>query len=244
MVPGETVWDLYARDLQAPPFSLDANTALEITTRLVFLGSQALTSWYTCAVGGGCGATGGYMLFLAADDDDGNIANGTPHMTAIRAAFERHEIHCATPAPVNSGCAGGPTAAPTVTATPTDGGVDLSWSAVPGAARYYVFRAEGVSGCDTGKAKVGDVTGTTFSDVGLLGGRPYSYVVIPVGGEHVLLRPRQRLRLRERGHGPVRGDRGLHAHLQPGRAHRQPGRERDQHLHGAVVQRRSPPRSP
>jgi hypothetical protein len=181
MVPAETVWDLYARDLQGPPFSLDANTALEITTRLAFLGSQALTSWYTCAVGGGCGASGGYMLFLAADDDDGNLANGTPHMTAIRAAFERHEIHCATPAPANSGCSGGPTTAPSVVTSAGDGTITLTWGAVPNAARYYVFRAEGVSACDTGKVKVGDVTGTTFTDTGLLGGRLYSYVVIPVG---------------------------------------------------------------
>ena len=50
--PRRRCWDLYKRDLQAPPFSLDANTALEITTRLAFLGSQVLTSWYTCAVGG------------------------------------------------------------------------------------------------------------------------------------------------------------------------------------------------
>jgi S-layer family protein len=182
VVPEETVWDLYKRDLQAPPFSLDANTALEITTRLTFLGTQAVTSWYTCAVGGGCGATGGYMLFLAADDDDGNPANGTPHMTAIRAAFERHEIHCATPAPANTGCSGGPTAAPTVVTSVGDGTVTLTWGAVPNAARYYVFRAEGVSACDTGKVKVGDVTGTTFTDTGLLGGRAYSYVVLPVGG--------------------------------------------------------------
>ena len=35
---------------------------------------------------------------LAVDDDNGNLTDGTPHMTAIRAAFERHEIHCATPA--------------------------------------------------------------------------------------------------------------------------------------------------
>ena len=64
--------------------------------------------WYTCSVGGGCAATGGYLSVLAADDDDGNLANGTPHMTAIRAAFERHEIHCATPAVANSGCADAP----------------------------------------------------------------------------------------------------------------------------------------
>src|SRR5207247_872667 len=126
-VAAETGWDLYARDLQAPPFSFDANTALELAGRLSFLGSEAITNWYTCSVGGGCGATNGYMLFLAADDDDGNLANGTPHMSAIRAAFERHQIHCATPPVADTGCAGGPTTAPVVTATATEAGVNLSW---------------------------------------------------------------------------------------------------------------------
>ena len=111
------------RDLRAAPFNFDENTALELATRLGFLGQQSVTSWYTCnPAGGGCGATGGYMLFLAADDDNGDINDGTPHMTAIRGAFERHQMHCATPAVVNSGCAGGPTAAPTVTVTPMDKG--------------------------------------------------------------------------------------------------------------------------
>jgi hypothetical protein len=181
MISAEVGWDLYARDLQAAPFNFDSNTALELAGRLAFLGSQTLTNWYTCSVGGGCGATNGYPLFLAADDDNGNLNDGTPHMTAIRAAFERHEIHCATPAPVNSGCAGGPTTAPTVTATPTDSGISLSWTAVAGASRYYIFRAEGVGACDFGKVKAGEATGTTFTDTGLLNGRAYSYVVLPVG---------------------------------------------------------------
>ena len=122
----ETAFDLARRDLPAAGF--DANTSLELTTRLFFLGQQAVGSWYTCAVGGGCAATGGYLQLLAADDDDGNLANGTPHMTAIRAAFERHEIHCATPAPVNSGCAGGPTAASVLTVTPGVESASLSWT--------------------------------------------------------------------------------------------------------------------
>ena len=31
---------------------------------------------------GGCAATSGYMNYLAADDDDGDLNNGTPHMEA------------------------------------------------------------------------------------------------------------------------------------------------------------------
>src|SRR5262249_21398359 len=104
-VGAETFWDMAKRDFTAAPYHYDTNTALELTTRLYLLGMQNLNNWYTCAVGGGCGATGGYMLVLAADDDNGDITDGTPHMVGIRAAFQRHEIHCATPAPLDSGCA-------------------------------------------------------------------------------------------------------------------------------------------
>jgi hypothetical protein len=181
MVVGETVWDLQFRDLRAAPFNFDANTALELTTRLNYRAAQLITNWYTCAVGGGCGATGGYLQFLAADDDNGNIVDGTPHMSAIRAAFERHEIHCTTPAVMDGGCVGGPTAAPVLAATPAAGGADLGWGAVAGAASYAVYKTEGVLGCDPGKVKIGETAGTTFSDSGLLDGRTYFYSVLPVG---------------------------------------------------------------
>jgi trimeric autotransporter adhesin len=103
-------------------------------------------------------------------------------MSAIRAAFERHEIHCTIPAVIDSGCAGGPAAAPVVTATPIAGGTDLSWTPVAGAATYAVYRTEGVNGCDYGKAKIGETGATSFSDSGLLDGRAYFYGVLPVGG--------------------------------------------------------------
>jgi hypothetical protein len=179
MVAAGANWDLLARDLPAAGF--DQNTSLEIAGRLSFLGSDAITQWYTCAVGGGCGSTNGYMLYLAADDDNGNLTDGTPHIAAIRAAFQRHEIHCATPAAGNSGCAGGPTTAPTVTATAIDQGVSLSWTAVAGASRYYIYRSEGVNGCAFGKVKVGESTTLTFVDGNLQNGRAYNYSVWPVG---------------------------------------------------------------
>jgi hypothetical protein len=181
MISAEAGWDLQFRDLRAAPFNFDENTALELATRLSFLGSQALTSWYSCSVGGGCGATNGYPLFLAADDDNGNVTDGTPHMQAIRGAFQRHEIHCATPPVANTGCSGGPTTAPTVTATALDQGASLSWASVPGAARYGVYRTDGVFGCSFGKIKVGETTGTTFVDSGLQNGRVYNYAVLPIG---------------------------------------------------------------
>jgi len=184
-VMAEAAWDLKSRDLMDPPYNYDFNTAHEIATRLLFLGSQSVTSWYTCSVGGGCGATGGYLQLLAADDDDGDLSNGTPHMTAIRAAFERHEIHCTTPAVTDSGCAGGPDQAPpTVTATPLDHAVDLSWTAVDNAAKYAVFRTEGVAGCNFGKIKIAETDALAFRDTGLMNGRTYSYSVLPIGSNN------------------------------------------------------------
>jgi trimeric autotransporter adhesin len=180
-IAAEAVWDLMTRDLRGAPYNFDENTAIELAGRLAFLGSQAITNWYACSVGGGCGATNAYPLFLAADDDNGNPADGTPHITAIRNAFMRHEIHCATPAAGDSGCVGGPTTAPTLTATAIDQGASLSWTPVANAARYNIYRTEGVNGCSFGKVKVGETTGTTFVDQGLQNGRPYNYVVWPVG---------------------------------------------------------------
>ena len=180
-VVGETAFDLARRDLTAAPFLMDSNTAHEISTRLWTIGAGPVQAWYTCAVGGGCAATGGYLNILAVDDDNGNLTDGTPHMTAIRAAFERHEIHCPTPAPLNVGCATGPVLPTVLTVTPGLESASLSWTPVPNAARYNVYRTEGVFGCNFGKIKIADVTTTSFNDTGLLGGRPVSYMVMPVG---------------------------------------------------------------
>jgi hypothetical protein len=180
-VVAEAIWDLHARDLPAL-FGLDANSALEIATRLSYLGGGLVSVGYLCAPPhGGCGATGGYLNFLAADDDNGNLLDGTPHATAIHAAFDRHQIACNVPAPVNGGCAGGPAAAPVLTATALDQGVALGWTSVPGATRYVIYRAEGVRGCQIGKTKVAEATGTSFTDLGLRNGFDYFYTVLPVG---------------------------------------------------------------
>ena len=178
-VATEAEFDLARRDLPAAGF--DANTSLEVATRLFFLANQLVTNWYTCNPVGGCGATGGYLLTLAMDDDDGNLGNGTPHMPAIRAAFERHEIHCATPFPVTSGCFGGPTAAAVLTAQPRDRAVSLAWTAVPNAARYAVYRVEGANGSASGRSKIAEVTGLSYVDATLQNGQQYFFLVLPMG---------------------------------------------------------------
>ena len=82
-----------------------------------------------------------------------------------------------------------------MTATPGNFQVALSWNAVPGATRYWVFRTEGVAGCDFGKTRIATVTGTAYTDTNVANGRTYYYNVVPQVLP-ALLRPRQRLRQR------------------------------------------------
>ena len=99
-ITSQAVWDFWNRDLTAAPFNYTLDRSREIATLLSFRGSGSVTSWYSCSQGsGGCAATTGYMGYLAADDDNGNLNDGTPHMTALHTAFNRHGIACATPTP-------------------------------------------------------------------------------------------------------------------------------------------------
>ncbi|NMO18103.1 hypothetical protein HPC49_19240 [Pyxidicoccus fallax] len=179
----QAAWDLVARDLRAAPFSFDANTALTIGNKLFYQGSGNIGSWHACnctaGTSDGCGATNGYMQWLAADDDNGNINDGTPHMTAIHAAFNRHNIACAAPAPANTGCASGPTAAPTLIATAGAGQVTLQWSPVAGAGQYWVMKSDGFAACSYGKARTATVTSTTYTDGEVTAGRQYCYSIVP-----------------------------------------------------------------
>jgi hypothetical protein len=180
----QAAWDLVARDLRGAPYNLDSQTAFLIGNKLFYQGSGNIGAWHACTCGSsssGCGATNAYMQWLAADDDNGNINDGTPHMTALFNAFNRHGIACATPAPVDSGCAGGPSTAPGLTATPGDRQASLSWNTTGGATRYWVLRTEGHAGCDFGKTLIAEVTGTSYTDTQVANGRDYHYNVVAAG---------------------------------------------------------------
>ena len=180
-VYSEAVWSLWKRDLPAV-YGMDNNTALEVATRLTYIGAGGVGTWFAGSPPfGGCAATSGYKQFLVADDDNGNLNDGTPHMQAIFDAFNRQEIACNDLTVQDSGCAGTPTTAPSVTATATDRGAELSWGAVAGATEYEIFRTDGVFACEFGKIKVGSTTGTSFDDGGLQNGRDYYYTVIAKG---------------------------------------------------------------
>jgi hypothetical protein len=141
VIVSEAVWDLHARDLPAQ-FGLDANSALE-ATRLMYVGGGLVGVWYQCTPPNGCGAGRIYGL-----PGRGRRQRQPPRrntMTAIHAAFNRHQIGCATPPPVNSGC-GRPGRGARADGHRAGQAVALSWTAVP-ATRYAVYRADGVRGC-------------------------------------------------------------------------------------------------
>ena len=191
--PGnQTAWDLATRDLEAAPFNMPRNDAFIAANKIFYQGSGLIGNWETCtcpSTSNGCGADNAYLQWLAADDDDGNLANGTPHMTAIFAAFNRHGIACATPTVQNSGCAGGPTTAPNLTVAVGTNSLNLSWSAVPGATSYRVLRSEGFGGCDFGKAVIAEVPGLSYTDLNVANGRAANYVVQAVGSSSACFGP-------------------------------------------------------
>ncbi len=129
----------------------------------------------------GCGATNWYTVFLSLDDDNGNLADGTPNADLIWTAFNDHGIACgAAPPPVSSSC---PTlAAPTLTAVTAGDRIELSWTAVTGAAAYRVFRND--LGCDRGSTPIAEVAapGTAYSDGAIDPQTTYFYAVQAIGG--------------------------------------------------------------
>ncbi len=190
MLNAEAAWDLLKRDLPAQ-YGLDSNTSLEVATRLTYLGADNVASWFVTNNGeeGGCNASSGYQQYLAADDDNGDLGDGTPHMQAIFAAFNRHGIACTTPVVQDSGCANTPVTAPTVVVSSAERGASLSWASIPDATRYKIFRTDGVQQCDYGKAIVGETASTSFDDTGLQNGREYYYVVAGFTGSDACMGP-------------------------------------------------------
>jgi hypothetical protein len=144
-ISSEAMFDLATRDL--PASGMDQDTAWQLVDRLWYMtragsGGDA----YTCvsSLSNSCGATSWYQRMRVADDDDGNLANGTPHAAALFSAFKRHNLACGLVGDATnqsqSSCPA--LAAPALTRTVVPAGVQLSWPVVAGAAEYRVYRGE------------------------------------------------------------------------------------------------------
>ena len=101
----QAAWDLVARDLAGgavQPRQPDApsSSATSSSTRAAATSAPG-TPAPAASSSNGCGATNGYMQWLAADDDNGNLNDGTPHMTAHLRRLQppRHRLRHARPRP-------------------------------------------------------------------------------------------------------------------------------------------------
>ncbi|HXI04313.1 MAG TPA: fibronectin type III domain-containing protein, partial [Candidatus Saccharimonadales bacterium] len=166
-VPSEALFDLATRDL--PAMGIDPETAWQLTERLWYASrADSGGDIFNCSLpaSDGCGAGTWFTELRVADDDDGNLANGTPHAGAIFAAFDRHGIACglATDPANTSGGSCPALQEPSLTARADPDQVDLSWTPVAGAAGYRVLRTE-VS-CDYSQNVIQDLpaSATHFTD--------------------------------------------------------------------------------
>jgi hypothetical protein len=185
-VPSEAVWDFANRDLPNP----GSGTAWSVLDRLWYLSRSTSTRSFTCTTGGtftsnGCTAGNWWKTMRAVDDDDGNLANGTPHGGALFAAFNRHGIACTTDAGASTTFAGcTPPTTPTVTLTGGSNSASLSWASSGAGVVYDVYRNE--TSCNAGFIKVGnDVSSTSYTDNAVANGVTYFYQVVahPSGTE-------------------------------------------------------------
>jgi subtilisin-like proprotein convertase family protein len=179
---GEMMWDLINRDLTA--MGVDLSSAWQLADKLWFLSRLGSGGqMWQCALphADGCFATSLFTRLRLIDDDDGNLANGTPHGGAIFAAFDRHGIACGAAADASNQ---NYSLCPTVgTVTPRvdigNGSVSLSWTPVAHAAKYRILRND--IGCNWGSTIIADVTGTSYIDSGLQNGMPVYYSVQGLG---------------------------------------------------------------
>lgn len=180
------IWDLVNHALTE---RYDLATSWWIVERDWYLAMQIATSMFNCNLStfasDGCAATSWFQAMLAADDDDGDLTNGTPHAGELYAAFADHAIACGTTEDAANRSSGScPTlAAPSLTAVATTGGIELSWPAVPGAAGYSLLRNHG--SCERGyllhATLEPEVDG--FFDAEVADHQPYSYRLVALGGE-------------------------------------------------------------
>jgi hypothetical protein len=183
-ISSEALWDFAARDLPGA----GTGVAWSVVDRLWYLSRSTATKAFACTASGtwtanGCNTGSNWKTMRAVDDDDGNLANGTPHSAALFAAFNRHGIACTTDSGASTnfrGCT--QPASPTVTLTPGNNSVSVGISGSTGV--FDIYRNE--RGCNAGFIKAANnVSGTSFTDNAVANGFTYFYQVTaePSGNE-------------------------------------------------------------
>jgi hypothetical protein len=185
-IASEALWDFINRDLPSP----GSNSAWAIADRLWYLSRSTASSAFTCTANtspwksSGCGTGSLWKTLRAVDDDDGNLANGTPSSVALFAAFNRHGIACPSDAGASisrRGCT--QPVIPTISLAAAGDQVTVKWPASAGVV-YDIYRNE--RGCNAAFLKIAnDVNGAQFVDNNAAAGVSYYYQVVaqPLGRE-------------------------------------------------------------
>ncbi len=186
-ISSQALWDLANRDLPSP----GSGGAWSISDRLWYLTRATTTSFFACSTtpatwtSDGCAAGTLFRTYRVADDDDGNLANGTPHGGAIFAAFNRHNIACASDPGSNITFAACTIpASPALSLTPGNNAMQLSWTSSGPGVVYDIYRNE--LDCNAGFVKVAnDVAALNLSDAAVANSFNYNYQIIahPTGTE-------------------------------------------------------------
>ncbi|HEX6852131.1 MAG TPA: M36 family metallopeptidase [Candidatus Polarisedimenticolaceae bacterium] len=164
---GQTTWDLS----QALVAKHGYHTGWRTSERIFFTSLPNASSYLPS------GPSPVYDAYLQADDDDGNLVNGTPNATEIYQAFNAHEI-AGTQRPASTPCAR--PAQPALTATPSCSTIALSWAPVAGAVRYEVLRNEILENAPFFPVATVNAPTTAYTDVHVAPGTDYGYVVMAV----------------------------------------------------------------
>jgi hypothetical protein len=128
--------------------------------------------------GDGCGSANWLSTFLVADDDNGNLADGTPNAAQIQAAYNAHGVGCASKTSTSTQ-AGATLATPSVTSSSTATSVSLSWGAVGSATGYSVYK--NMLGCSYGFIKIASGAAASYSDSQVSTAGTYYYAVQATG---------------------------------------------------------------
>jgi len=190
-ISSEAVYDLATRDLIT--WGMDQATAWQTVDRLWYVSRPTATGAYRCpsvTTTDGCAAGTLWRVFRAADDDDGDTTNGTPHSTALYTAFSRHAIACAGDTGSNTNStACSSLARPAVNATAANNQVLVNWNTIANATNYLVFRNE--TSCEAGYTKVQTVAAptTTYTDTMVVSGITYFYRIQAQGSDTDCLSP-------------------------------------------------------
>jgi hypothetical protein len=196
-IPAQANWDLakqliateFGGDVYADPPGPAETSGWQYMDRLWYLTRDLAVSGYSVTgpapegMTNGCTVTDWYSTYRFVDDDNGNLADGTPHADILFSAFDLHAIACGAPSDATnqgSGCPA-PIAASTASTCGADAPVQLTWTPSAGATQYRVLR--NTLGCGFGFTPVGTVGGsrTYFEDGEVAPDVTYYYSVQPVG---------------------------------------------------------------